>query len=85
MSTATLTAKGQITIPSSIRKLLGLTPHQKVLFVTKDKRVEIVPVKGNILDLYGVFHNPKLKKVEDWQEVRSITRKKITSKRAKES
>ena len=33
MSTATITSKGQITIPKAIRDALGLKPNQKVVFV----------------------------------------------------
>ena len=83
MGTATLTEKGQVTIPRAIRKMLGLTAHQKLLFVPKKGSVEMVPVKGNLLDLFGVFHSKKIRKVQDWQKVRSIVRKKLAVSRVR--
>lgn len=83
MGTATLTEKGQITIPRAIRKMLGLTAHQKLLFVPKKGSVELVPVKGSLLDLFGVFHSKKIRKVGDWQKVRSAVRKRLPVRRAR--
>ncbi len=38
---SSMTKKGQVTIPSDIRKLLGLRPHDKVAFVVEDNQVWI--------------------------------------------
>lgn len=83
MATATLTDKGQITIPGAIRKLLGLLPRQKVLFVPHDGKVELVPLKENLMDLYGTFHSKEVEPVEDWAEIRKVVKKKVASKRVK--
>ena len=38
-STATLTSKGQITIPKNVRQILGLNTGSKVLFDIKDNNI----------------------------------------------
>ena len=83
MNTATLTSKGQITIPRSIRRQFSLSVNQKVLFLPKKESVELVPVRGNLLDLYGVFHAKKAKRVKDWSKVRVAVRKHWVTKRMK--
>jgi len=42
---STITTKGQITIPVSIRKSYGLHPNDKVDFVTEGDRIILIPVK----------------------------------------
>ncbi len=44
--TSSLTSKGQVTIPIHIRRLLGLTPRDRVSFVVRDGRVEIAPAQS---------------------------------------
>lgn len=56
---STLTKKGQVTIPVSIRKELGLEPKQRVAFVQRDdKRVEIKPAT----DFFALRGSIKFKK-----------------------
>ena len=50
MEEATLTSKGQITIPKKIRKALGLTRGGKVIFVNDDGKTLMMP-KGDPLNL----------------------------------
>jgi AbrB family looped-hinge helix DNA binding protein len=50
--TTTLTTQGQVTIPISIRELLGLNPRDKVNFKEEKGRVYIEPAK-DFLDLEG--------------------------------
>lgn len=42
---ATITTKGQITIPVSIRKAYGLHPNDRVDFIAEGDRIVLVPVK----------------------------------------
>lgn len=42
MELAKITSKGQITIPIAIRKRLGLKDGDKILFVEKGNRIEIM-------------------------------------------
>ena len=59
MSTATVTSKGQVTIPKEIRDLLRLKTGDLLDFVIQDKgRVEIRPGTLQIGDLKGLLHRP---------------------------
>ena len=42
---STITTKGQITVPVSIRKLYGLHPNDRVDFIPDGDRIVLVPVK----------------------------------------
>jgi len=53
MAEASVSAKGQITIPKSIRRLMGLKAKDKVVFVPDGERIILQPVKGDLLGLYG--------------------------------
>jgi AbrB family looped-hinge helix DNA binding protein len=54
MQPATVTAKGQVTIPKAIREHLGLKPSAKVkFFIGHDGRVFVLPVRP-ISELRGM-------------------------------
>jgi len=42
---STITTKGQVTIPVSIRKSHGLHPNDRVDFVTEGDKIILIPVK----------------------------------------
>ena len=42
---STVTTKGQVTIPVSIRKKYGLGPHDRVDFIAEGDRIILIPVK----------------------------------------
>lgn len=80
MTAATLTSKGQITLPKEIRDVYGLEEGDKVDFVPEKGWVIMVPMKGNILDLYGsVKHKGK---PINFAKIREEIKKEIV-KRAK--
>jgi AbrB family looped-hinge helix DNA binding protein len=54
MQTSTVTIKGQITIPSALRRRLGLRQGDEVAFVVEDSRVLLVPVKKNVEAAFGL-------------------------------
>jgi len=57
---ATVTSKGQITIPKPIRELLDLTKNDLLVFtVQKSKKVTVTPVKTDIMSLYGSLKTNK--------------------------
>lgn len=57
---ATLTSKGQLTLPVSIRRKLHLKPGDKIeLFSRNDGHIEGVPVKQAINTLKGILPKPK--------------------------
>ena len=59
MSIATMTSKGQITVPKDVRDDLGLVAGSKLLFVkTRSGHYRIVPRTGRIEDLAGLLHDP---------------------------
>ncbi|WP_277213801.1 AbrB/MazE/SpoVT family DNA-binding domain-containing protein [Isoptericola croceus] len=56
MPTATVTSKGQITIPAAVRRALGLRTGDRVEFVAlPDGHVEIVPATRSVTSLKGFF------------------------------
>ena len=60
MATATVTSKGQITIPAMVRTALGLESGSRVEFVQNDQgQFSIVPVTSSILELKGMLKKPK--------------------------
>lgn len=60
MATATLTSKGQITIPASVRTALGLGAGDRIDFVQEEAgRYSIVPASKTVSDLKGLVGKPK--------------------------
>ncbi len=55
MSTATLTSKGQITIPLSVRTALGLHAGIKMDFVLDEDGFKVVPLRSASATLKGRF------------------------------
>lgn len=59
MPTATMTSKGQITVPKEVRDELNLEPGSRVVFVrTPRGAYQIVPRSRNVMDLVGLLHDP---------------------------
>jgi antitoxin PrlF len=60
MATATITSKGQITLPKQVRDRLGLEAGDRIDFVVAaDGRYSLVPVKASIRGLKGCIPAPK--------------------------
>lgn len=60
MSAATITSKGQITIPKDIRALLDLHSGDKINFLVNESgEVRFVPVTQNVCTLKGIVSKPK--------------------------
>ncbi len=56
MSTATITSKGQLTIPKRIREAMNLQEGDQVVVVVEDERIALYPVhRRGILSLQGAF------------------------------
>ena len=55
MPTATLTSKGQVTIPKEIREALGVRAGDRLSFVVRDDVVELRPETVDLRSLYGVL------------------------------
>lgn len=59
MATATLTSKGQITIPVQVRTALGLETGDRVEFVEmEDGKFSIIAASKTVQDLKGLIRKP---------------------------
>jgi len=59
MATATVTSKGQVTIPASVRYAIGLTAGDRIEFVREGNgRYFILPKSRSIRSLKGIVPKP---------------------------
>ena len=59
MSTATVTSKGQITIPATVRTSLGIEAGSRIEFVEMENgQFMIVPIVSPIQSLKGMLRKP---------------------------
>ena len=59
MSTATLTSKGQITLPADLRRVLSLTSGDRIEFFRQaDGVYGLRPLTGTVRDLKGIVPKP---------------------------
>jgi AbrB family looped-hinge helix DNA binding protein len=59
MSVATMTSKGQTTIPKDIREAMGLKPKDQISFTLMPDGAVIMRAKTrSIGELYGTLHEP---------------------------
>lgn len=58
MSTATLTRKGQTTIPKDVREHLGLQPGDRLEFVVEDNVVILRPATRKVIEVKGFSRSP---------------------------
>jgi AbrB family looped-hinge helix DNA binding protein len=60
MSLATITTKGQTTIPKEIRDALGLHPQDQIQFILVDDGTVIMRSKHrSIKEMHGILHDPE--------------------------
>ena len=77
MVLATITAKGQITIPKSVREKLMVGTGDRLEFIcTSDREALVRPVSKKVDDLYGKLHS-KGKKVVSIEEMNAAITQKI--------
>ena len=50
---ATITDRGQVTVPAEIRKVLGLKPGDKLAFEIRDGQVRVAPVRFTFEAAFG--------------------------------
>lgn len=72
MQKTKITAKGQVTVPVAVMRKLGLTPGDKIHFVERNGRVEIVP------------GNEKFSAADLSRKYKGAFKKKLTQKQLKE-
>jgi AbrB family looped-hinge helix DNA binding protein len=69
---ATLTSKGQITLPKPVRDALGLKEGDRVLFRVLEGRAVLAKV-DDFLDLAGSVKVPAEKKGKSWPAIKAST------------
>ena len=75
MSAATVTSKGQITIPAKIRAILNLHTGDKVNFIVDESGgVRFVPVTTDVKSLKGIV--PKPEKPVSVDDMKNTVRKR---------
>ncbi|MBI3943125.1 MAG: AbrB/MazE/SpoVT family DNA-binding domain-containing protein [Chloroflexi bacterium] len=60
--TGTVTQKGQVTIPIAVRRLLGVKPHDQVVFRVAEGKIELTPPTHTLEDAFGAVtpkHRPE--------------------------
>jgi AbrB family looped-hinge helix DNA binding protein len=58
MPKATLTSKGQLTLPKEVRSRLGVAAGDQVEFrIESDGTITVLPAKGAALHLFGLLRN----------------------------
>lgn len=64
MATATMTSKGQVTIPKEIRDGLKLKPQDKIAFMLLPDGTVLMRAKTrHFSDFYGSLYDPKRKPI----------------------
>ena len=64
MALATITTKGQVTIPKSVRDSLMLSTGDKIEFVVTNKREALIrPISKKVDEVFGILHKPGRKTV----------------------
>ncbi len=70
---ATVTSKGQITIPAAVREQLGIAAQDKIIFrLGKDRRVEIELLPMSLEEAYGSV--APLQRPENFDEMKRVAR-----------
>lgn len=77
---STVTAKGQTTIPSEVRKKLGLRPRQRVAYRIEGDKVVLEPAGSSLGALAGKLKDdkPAASKQEERAAYRSARAKRYT-------
>jgi antitoxin PrlF len=75
MASATITTKGQITIPSKVRSALGVDAGDRLEFVEIEKgQFMIIPATGSVQDLKGMGRGRRKKPVSFREMDRAIAK-----------
>jgi len=72
MKTSTLTAKGQVTIPCSVRRNLGIHQGDRVGFIVEEDKVVLLPVIKDIGAAFGLVTAKRSASLEDMEKPISL-------------
>ncbi len=76
MALATITTKGQVTIPKAVRDSLRLGTGDKIEFVvTKNGEALLRPISKKVDDVFGRLHKPGIKAVSTEKMDAAIAKK----------
>lgn len=64
---ASVTDRGQVTIPSEVRRLLGVRARQKIAFEIDGDQVRLVPAGPTLEEVFGAV--PPLTDAEDFDRL----------------
>lgn len=77
MALSTITTKGQITIPKSVRDSLKLKTGDRIEFIITDKQEAIIrPVSKKVDEVFGILNQPGRKPVSA-DEMKAGIRKRL--------
>jgi len=78
----TVTAKGQVTIPKTIRQALDIRERDRLLFLIEGERLVLIPLRHRPLrELYGAF--PPTRSYPGHQAVREEIRSQLGERMAR--
>ena len=81
MATATVTSKGQVTIPARVRSRLGVDAGDRIEFVEVEKgQFAIIAATGSVRELKGQFQGKRNKPVSI-QEMNAAIAKRASGSR----
>lgn len=66
--TSTVTTKGQVTIPSKLRKALGLSPGKRVEFRLEDGKITLEPIRDDITAAFGLLKSRRGVSVDEMND-----------------
>jgi len=73
---ATITSKGQVTIPKEIREQLNLRPKDRLLMMVQGDRIIVIPIRMRPLtELFGAL--PVKEPVPDLDTIREQLRREL--------
>lgn len=76
MTLATLTTKGQVTIPKKIREVLRLHAGDKIEIIVTEKREAVIrPISKKVDDVFCKLHQPGQKAVSVDEMNKAVSRK----------
>jgi antitoxin PrlF len=70
---ATVTSKGQVTIPKQVRDALGIEEGDQVVFRVEGHRAMLARTP-DLLELEGTVSVPAVRRGASWDEVRRVAR-----------
>ena len=63
MTYSTITSKGQITIPKTIRKKMNIKIGDKIDFKIKNGEVHLIPLTKKVSEVYGILSDKNKKRL----------------------